>query len=104
MQYIKAKNEAHREELKTEAQMRFKQAALVVRMLGAEKGQNFKVIDEFSFLWTDEERAKAKQDEIRGKMLNSMERQKAKGAKPKTADEQSRLLHELREKQLAGVK
>lgn len=65
---IQCANEARRNRLRDDASMYFRSASLLCRMISAEKGTKFKVMDEYSFLWTDEERKEAKREELKRKL------------------------------------
>lgn len=86
--YIKARNEAERDTLRTQAMMNFHTCQLLARMVSGRKGERLSVMDAFSFLWTDEERQQAKTDRIKREL---MERSAVK-PKPMTPEEQSALL------------
>ena len=44
--------------------MDFRFATVLVHMMTAQKGQKFNLMDEYDFLWSDEERAEARRREI----------------------------------------
>ena len=49
--------------------MNFKTASLISRMVAAQRGQKFNVMDEYSFLWTDEERNEAKREALMNSLM-----------------------------------
>lgn len=55
VEFINCHNEAEKDKLRTDASMYFRTASLIVRMLGAKKGEKFAVTSEFGFLWTKQE-------------------------------------------------
>lgn len=62
--HINCRTEARRVELREEANMYFRTAALIAKMVGGNKGEQYEVTDEYSFLWTDEELADMKRQKI----------------------------------------
>lgn len=64
VEHIECKNETRKQELREEATMNFRTVALLARMLVGQSGQKFSVMDEYDFLWSDEERAEARRAEI----------------------------------------
>ena len=54
--------------------MYFRTASLISRMVTAPKGTKFKIMDEYSFLWTDHERKQAKVDELKAKMMKKVKK------------------------------
>lgn len=67
VEYITCKTEARKSELREQATMNFKTVALLARMVSGSGGQKFSVMEEFDFLWSDEERADARRREIESK-------------------------------------
>lgn len=66
--FISARDEARKEHLRDQAVMMFRQASLISSMLVAEKGTKYNVMDEFPFLWSDEERREARVAELKNKL------------------------------------
>lgn len=67
--YIEAKNEARTRELREEAGMLFRHALLTVKIFAAKKGTKFNIMEEFDFLWSDEERNSAAIENFKQQML-----------------------------------
>lgn len=67
IEHIQCKNESRKQELREEASMNFRTVALLAKMLVGQSGQKFNIMDEYSFLWSDEERAEARRAEIEAK-------------------------------------
>lgn len=63
-EFIQCKNEARKYALRDQATMDFRAATVLVHMMTAQKGQKFNLMDEYDFLWSDEERAEARRREI----------------------------------------
>lgn len=82
--YITGVDKKRREELRTQALMNFRTANLIARMVSAQRGQKFNVMDEYEFLWTKEER-----DEIKvNSLMNSLLRKTSNvGSQPSTPNE-----------------
>ena len=53
--YIRAKREARRLELREQAQMNFRTAVLLRKLFGGEVKQGINVVEAFDFLWSPEE-------------------------------------------------
>ena len=68
IEYIACKDEARKEALRDQAMMAFRSASLTMRMIGAQKGTKFSVMEEFAFLWSDEERKAARVAELKAKL------------------------------------
>lgn len=64
VEFIICKNEAETQELKIRANMDMKLANLIARMVMGTKGEQFDVMYEYKWLWTDKERAEAKIERI----------------------------------------
>lgn len=64
VEFIVCKNEAKTQDLKAQATMDMTLASLIARMVMGSKGQKFDVMNEYKWLWTDEERAEAKKQRI----------------------------------------
>lgn len=69
VEYIICKNEARKNELRTQAAMDFRLANNIIRFLNSKNGQSVKLMDLYPFLWSDEERRQATLDELERKML-----------------------------------
>lgn len=69
LEFVDCREEARINAMRDDAAMYFRHASLLSRMMTAQKGAKFKVLDEFDFLWTDEERKELKREEIRRKLL-----------------------------------
>ena len=67
LEYIRCKNEAQKDRLKADAAMLFKTAALIAKFQNGTNGAKLDVMNEFSWLWTDEERKEARVREIEAK-------------------------------------
>lgn len=89
--YVNAKEQARREKARLDASLYFHTASLITKMLSANKGTKFSVMDTYDFLWSKEEHERAKA-EARKQSLQ------AKAYVPKSLDEQDRMLSELKEK------
>lgn len=73
-QFVECKYEARKEELRQQANMYFRTASLIARMcMGSDKNE-YRIMDEYSWLWTKEERDKAFVEELMhkfdGKCIN----------------------------------
>lgn len=77
LEYIDCKEEARRDTLRDEAAMSFRTVNLMMKMISADKGAKFNVMDAYEFLWTPIERLKARNEEARRKMEASAARGKA---------------------------
>lgn len=64
VEFIVCKQEADTLELKSRATMDMTLASLIARMVMGKKGQQFNVMDEYKWLWTQEERNEAKRKRI----------------------------------------
>jgi len=60
MDLIRGHEAIRKQELQTQASMLFRHASLVSRMVTGKKGDQFLMVDEFDFLWSDEEREEIK--------------------------------------------
>lgn len=67
--YINVREKNKRNDLRTQAMMNFKTVGLLSRMFSAQRGQKFNVMEEYSFLWTDEERNEAKREALKNSLL-----------------------------------
>jgi hypothetical protein len=64
VEYIECSKERERDALRKQASMEFTQANLIARMVMGKQGSKFKLMEEYSFLWTDAERREAKKNEL----------------------------------------
>jgi len=55
--------------------MNFRTVSLLSRMVVAQRGQKFNVMDEYSFLWTDEERKEAKREALMNSLMKKTKSQ-----------------------------
>lgn len=78
LEYIKCKREQEKEDLRTQALMLFRQASLISRMVSSNKGDKFDVMDEFSFLWSEEDKSKARAARLKAQMLARSKRKKGR--------------------------
>lgn len=77
LEYINCQEEAKRDAMREEASMSFRTVNLFMKMLSADKGQKFSVMEAYEFLWTPMERLKMRNAEARRKMEASAARGKA---------------------------
>lgn len=66
MDFIRCKHKARKEEMREDALMYYKTASLISRMIGCMfggKSRQFKIMDEYSWLWSDKERKEAENEE-----------------------------------------
>lgn len=68
-EFIECRYEAKRSELRDQAAMSFQSALTFLKMFGAKKGTKFKVTDEYSFLWSQEEHQQMEIEEFERKMM-----------------------------------
>lgn len=69
VEYITCKNEATRDELRTQASMDFRHVMFLVKALNAKRGSKFSVVEEYDFLWSKEERDKIAMDRFTQQMM-----------------------------------
>ena len=81
--FIKARHEAQRHKMQDEAAVAFRTASVLTRMVTADRGTKFQLMDEYPFLWTEEERKQARVAAI----LADMEAQNARIRAAKRARE-----------------
>jgi hypothetical protein len=94
-EYINCCEEKQKDDLRIEASMLFRTASMLSRMVMGTKGTTFTVMDEYDFLWSKEEKQKAKADKRHASLMR-----KSKPKKAMTLDEQDRMLSELKQKML----
>ena len=66
--FISAREESRKESLRDQAVMMFRWASLISSMFASEKGKKYNVMEEFPFLWSDEDRKKARVAELKAKL------------------------------------
>lgn len=76
--YISAVHEKARKDMQTQAMMNFRTVSLLSRMFSAKRGMKFNVMDEYDFLWTDEERNEAKRQALMNKLLAKTKKKNGK--------------------------
>ena len=62
--FVNARKDAWRRKMQDEACVQFRTASVIARMFNGKRGEKFKVMKEYAFLFTDEERKQAKVNEI----------------------------------------
>lgn len=75
IEFIECKNEARQEELRENASMYFHTVMMMGKVIGAKKGQTFKITDEYKFLWSQEDLDKMAMEEFERKMMASVRKE-----------------------------
>lgn len=67
--------DARKEQMREDAMMYFKTASIVARLVGAVfnggKGANMKLMDEYSWLWSDQDRRENMEDQLMMSLFNN---------------------------------
>lgn len=68
--FIECKNKVKKNELRERAAMDFHLAGLICKMISAKRGTKFSVMDEYDFLWSQEEKNAAAMERFEQQMMS----------------------------------
>lgn len=71
VEFISCRNEARRDALRDWATMLFRTSFLTGKVFSAKRGEKFSVMDEYGFLWSDEERKEHQTEQNEAAAMNA---------------------------------